>query len=332
MTHEPKRDTALFIRYVAALAMAALCGTGMAADNEYPNRPIRLIVPFPAGGPSDIVGRILAQNLSEIWGKTVVVDNRPGASGIIGAEALLNANPDGYTIMLGSNSIFAVNPAVFAKLPYDVFRDFTFLGMVGYGPHLLAVRGNLPVNSIPELVAMAKKQPGKLTYASTGPGTIIQMGGELFKYHTGVDAREIPFKGGAPATVAMLSNEVDMMSNELSVFLPHLKSGRLKGLALAHPQRSPLAPDMPTFTEVGYKDIEAGTWFGLAAPAKTPPAVLKRINAALVVVFAKPDFNERLAAIGVTRPDMTAEQATAYARRETEKWTKLAKAIKMPQL
>jgi tripartite-type tricarboxylate transporter receptor subunit TctC len=321
-----------FARCVAIILTAALWSAGAVAAEDYPDRPIRMIVPFPAGGPTDIVGRTVAQHLTEIWGKTVVVDNRPGASGTIGAEAMARATPDGYTLMLGSNSIFAVNPAVFAKLPYDVFRDFAFLGMIGYGPHLLGVRAGLPANNIAELITLAKKQPGKLTFGSAGTGTIIHMAGELFKYHAAIDIREIPFKGGAPATVAMLSNEVDMMMNELSVFLTHIKSGRLRGLALAHPQRSPLVPEMPTFTEVGLREVEAGTWFGLAAAAKTPKTVLKRITDALTVVFAKPEFNERLASIGMSRAEMTPEQATAYAKREIEKWTKLAQAIKMQPL
>jgi tripartite-type tricarboxylate transporter receptor subunit TctC len=318
-----------FARRAAMVLLAALWCTNTVAAENFPIRPVRMIVPFPAGGPTDIIGRAVAQHLTDIWGNTVVVDNRPGASGIIGADAMARATPDGYTMLLGSNSIFSVNPAVFAKLPYDVSRDFAFLGMVGYGPHLLGVRAGLPANTIAELIALARKQPGRLTYGSTGTGTIIQMAGELFKYHAAVDIREIPYKGGAPVIVAMLSNEVDMMMNELSVFLPHIKSGRLRGLALAHAQRSALVPEMPTFTEVGLREVESGTWFGIAVPAKTPKAVIKRISDALTVVFSRTEFNERLASIGVSRPEMTLEQVNAYARREIEKWTRLAHAIKL---
>ena len=316
----------LFARWIAVILAAAFCTATSVAAEDYPTRPIRMIIPFSAGGPTDVAGRIVGQHLTEIWGNSIVVDNRAGASGTIAAAIAIGAAPDGYTLLFGSNSTFAVNPAVFSKLPYNVFRDLELVGLAAYAPHLLAIRAGIPANTVAELIALAKKQPGKFTFASSGAGAIIHMAGELFKYYSGIDIVHIPFKGGAPATVAMLSGEVDMMMNDLSQFLVHMKSGKLRGLAIAHPQRSALVPEMPTFAEVGFPGVESGSWFGLAVPAKTPKAVVGSISDGLGKVLVKPEYKERLSGIGMEALRMTPEQATAFTKREIEKWSKVAKA------
>lgn len=316
----------LFARWIAVIVVTAFCTAAAVVAQDYPTRPIRMIIPFPAGGPTDVAGRIVGQHLTEIWRETIVVDNRPGAAGTIAAAIAIRAAPDGYTLLFGSNSTFAVNPAVFSKLPYDVFRDLKLVGLAAYSPHLLAIRAGIPANTVAELIALARKQPGKLTFASSGAGAIIHMAGELFKYHARIDILHVPFKGGAPATVAMLSGEVDMMMNDLSQFLVHMKSGKLRGLALAHPRRSALAPEMPTFAEVGFPGVESGSWFGLAVPANTPTVVVASINDGLGKVLGKPEYTERLSGIGMEALRMTPEQAAAFTKREIEKWSNVAKA------
>jgi tripartite-type tricarboxylate transporter receptor subunit TctC len=311
--------------YLAALSACALCAPAHAAET-YPARPVRAVVPFAAGGPTDVASRIVAQHLGELWRRTVVVDNRPGVGGILGAEIVIKAIPDGYTLLLGSNSTFAVNPAVFAKLPYDVFRDLRVIGLTAYSPHLLAIRSAIPANSVTELISLARKQPGKLSFASSGTGAIIHMAGELFKYYAKIDIAHIPFKGGAPATVAMLSGDVDMMMNDMTQFLAHIKTGRLKGLAVADPQRSALGPDIPTFAEAGIPEVVSGSWFGLAVPVGTPDSVVSALSAALGKVLGNAEYKERMASLGMEPLLMSTDQTAAYIRAEIEKWSKIAKA------
>ena len=233
----------------ALLVPAFLIAASAAVAQEYPARPVRMVIPFPAGGPADYVGRLYAQNLSELWRMQIVTDNRTGASGVIGTEIAIRSNPDGYTLLFGSASTFAVNVVLIPKLPYDVFRDLEVIGLVAIAPHVVAVRGELPAKSVKELVALAKKQPGKLTFASAGAGTIVHMAGELFKHQAGIDIVHIPFKGGAQATVGVLAGEVDMVVNDLSAVLPHLKGGRMRALAAAHSRRLKPVPDVPTVAE-----------------------------------------------------------------------------------
>lgn len=296
------------------------------AAEEYPSRPVRLVVPFPAGGPTDVVGRLFAEKLTAIWGKQVIVDSRPGASGTIGADIVAKSNPDGYTILFGSTSTFAVNGVVLKKLPYDIIRDFSLIGLASNGPHVLMVRAGFPVKTAPELIALAKKQPGKLKYGSAGAGTIIQMTVELFKYQAGVDIAHVPYKGGAPSVIALLGGEVDLIINDLSVVLPHVKSGKGVALAASHTSRLPPLPDVPTFAELGYPGIVASTWFGVAVPAKTLRAVRERIAAAHQQVVNRADYRERLATLAMEPLVLTPEQTAAFLKREIDKWQKVADA------
>jgi tripartite-type tricarboxylate transporter receptor subunit TctC len=324
-----KRETCVTRRKLAgwrlSVALLSFCGVALAfAAENYPARSVRMVIPFPAGGPADFVGRLFAQNLTDLWGSQVVTDNRPGASGIIGTEIAIRSNPDGYTLLFGSTSTFAVNLVLIKKLPYDVFRDLQLIGLVANAPHVLVVRANLPANSVKELIGLAKRQPGKLSFASAGPGTIVHMAGELFKYHAGIDILHVPFKGGAPATIGLLAGEVDMLVNDLSAVLTHVKSGKFKALAAAHTRRLPPLPELPTFTELGFPGIVSSTWWGIAVPAKTPRAVVSRISAAHDKVLARPDYGARLAELAMEPLVLNREQANAYIKREIEKWRKVA--------
>jgi tripartite-type tricarboxylate transporter receptor subunit TctC len=312
----------------AALA-ASFAAAGAPAADAYPERPVRMMIPFPAGGPADFVGRLFAQHLTELWGRQVVADNRGGASGIIGTEIAAKANPDGYTLLFGSTSTFAVNLVLMKKLPYDVFRDFALIGLVANAPHVLAVRESLPAKSVKELIALAQKQPGRYTFASAGPGTIVHMGGELFKHHAGIDIVHVPFKGGGPATVGLLAGEVDMVVNDLSAVLAHVKSGKLRALGAAHPKRLAPLPEVPAFAELGMPGVVSSTWWGIAVPAQTPAAVRVRIAAAHGAVLARADYVERLAGLAMEPLVLTPAQSAAFVRSEIDKWRRVAEVAKV---
>lgn len=317
------RRPVLALAACAALVGALLPHAARAAD-DYPSRPVRLIVPFPAGGPTDVVGRLFAEKLTAIWGKQVIVDNRPGASGTIGADIVAKSNPDGYTILFGSTSTFAVNGALMKHLPYDMARDFALIGLAANGPHVLMVRNGFPAKTAVDFIALAKKEPGKLKYGSAGAGTIIQMAFELFKYYAHVDIAHIPYKGGGPSVVALLGGEVDVVLNDLSVLLPHIKSGRGLPLAAANKTRLAPLPDVPTFPEIGYPDIIVSTWFGVAVPAKTPAAVRARIAKAQHEVLTRADYKERLATLAMEPLVMSPQETSAFLKSEIAKWKKVA--------
>ena len=307
----------------APLIMVSLsAGDTLAAEN-YPVRPVRMVNPWAAGGPADFVGRLYAKGLAELWGTQVITDNRPGAAGVIGTEIVARAAPDGYTLLFSTISTFAINGLLIKKIPYDVDRDLTLVGITAIAPYVLAVRNDLPARNVAELIALAKKQPGKLTYASAGNGTILHMAGEQFKHQAGIDIAHIPYKSGGPALVGLLSNEADMIITDLSTILTHVKSGRLRALAAAHPRRLGPLPDVPTFAELGYPGIESSAWWALAAPAKTPRAVLAQLKSAHAAVLARPDYIGRLAELAIEPPAMNAEQTAAFVKREVEKWQRV---------
>ena len=308
--------------------LAAVLGllATIAHGADYPDRPVRMIVPFAPGGFTDVVSRIVGQHLTELWGKTVVVDNRPGAGGTIGPAIASTASADGYTLLLGSNSTFSVNPAVYSKLPYDVFRDLDLVGLVAYSAHVVVVRAGIPANTAAELVALAKKQPGKVTFASSGAGAAIHMAGELFGYQTGIRIVHVPYKGGGPAAVAMLAGEVDMMVNDPGPLLPHIKSGRLRALAVASDRRSALLPELPTLAEAGISGVESSSWAGLATPVKTPRAVITTISQSLTRILNSADYKARLASLGMEPLILTPDQTRAFIKSELDKWSKVARA------
>ena len=293
----------------------------------YPSRPVRMLVPFAAGGPTDLIGRLVAQHATERLGQTMVVDNRAGAGGLIAVQTAIKSEPDGYTVLFGSTSTFAVNPAL--SKDYDVERDLELIAFTAYAPQILVTRANLPATTVGELVALARRQPGKLTFASSGAGTTIHLAGELFKHAAKIDMLHVPYKGGGPAINAMLGGEVDMLFNNPGALLPHVKSGKLRALAVAGPARSAFLPELPTFAESGYPNVESGSAFGLAVPAKTPRSVTERLGAVLEAIAALPQYKERLAALGTEAVLMKRDAANAYVRREYRKWLEVARAARL---
>lgn len=303
--------------------LAALAPMPAFAQGAYPSRPVRVIVPFAAGGPADIVARIVSGHLTELLGQSFFVDNRTGAGGVVGAEAVVRAAPDGHTLLFSSNTAFSVTPAVKKNLSFDVKRDIAVISPAAQGPQALVVRATLGVNSAQELLARAKREPGKLTIAHSGTGSIIHFVAELFKYHAGIDIVQVPYRGGGPSVLGLLAGDVDMMINDLSPVLEHIKSGKLKALAVASQQRAPQIPDTPTFPEVGLPQVISSSWFCLGAPSATPPDVIKALSAAMGKVLHLPAYRARLADLGLEPFELSPADATAFIARELDKWTNL---------
>jgi len=305
-----------------------LCACAAVAE-DYPTKPVRMIVPFPAGGPADIVATIYGQHLSGILGQPIVKLNNDGASGSIGTAAAARAAPDGYTLIFGTTSTMVINPLVMKNLSYDFWKDFALIGLIASAPHLLAVREGLPAKSATDLVAMAKRAPGSHTIASSGPGTIVQMAAELFKQKAGIDLLVVPFKGGQPAMLALLSGDVDMIINDLTTLKSNLASGKLRALAVAHESRLQVLPDVPTFAELGLPGVVSSTWWGIGVPVKTPEPVQAQLREATAKILADPDYVSRLAAMAVEPLVMTPEQASAFVAAEVRKWKSVAAAAKI---
>jgi tripartite-type tricarboxylate transporter receptor subunit TctC len=318
-----RRSVALLA--LLAVPLAILVGPGPAHAQAFPNKPVRLVVPFPPGGPLDTVGRALAQKLTEAWGQSVIVDNRPGAGGNIGADLVAKAAPDGYTVVMGALSTHAVNPSLYAKMPYDAIKDFAPITLVAITPNVLVVNPSLPVNSVRELVAYAKANPGKLAFGSGSNGSAGHLAGELFKADTGTDLLHVPFKGAAPAMQALLSGDIQLMFDNLASASAQVKAGKLKALAVTTARRSPLAPDLPTMAESGVPGFDISTWFGLLAPAGTPPEIVGRWNAEVGRILRTPEMRERLTAMGAEpAPDTPAEFAQFIAS-EAAKYARIVK-------
>jgi tripartite-type tricarboxylate transporter receptor subunit TctC len=259
----------------------------------------------------------------------VVIENRTGASSVVGTESVVRSPPDGYTLLFGSSSSFAVNPAVMRNLRFDVQRDLKLVGLVSYTPHVLVVRASLAVNTLAELIALAKAQPGKLTYASSGAGGAIHLASELFKREAGIDVVHIPYRGGGPAVMGLITGDVDIFINDASTTVENVRAGKLKALAMAWPKRSTLLPDVPTFAELGLPAVISSSWFGLAAPADTPADIVGRLAAAMPQVFASRDYQARLATLGLEQFTLGAEQSAAFIKAELDKWAEVARSARI---
>lgn len=316
------RSALLFLIAVSTFAFA---GAASAAE-PYPSRAMRLVIPFPAGGPADIVGRLYAQHLSQIMGQSVVVENLAGASGSIGTRVVAQAPADGYSLLFGTTSTMAINPLIMKDLPYNFERDFTLIGMIANAPHVLAVRAGLPAKSVSELIDLAKKEPGKYTFASAGMGTIIQMGGELFKLRSGTDILHVPYKGGNPATLALLGGDVDMTVNDMTTLKAYVADGRLRALAVANPTRLALLPDTPTFAEAGLNDMVSSTWWGVSVASKTPEAIQSALKQAHTKIIRNPAYIDRLASMAVETLDITPEQSQSFIEKDIAKWQEVVTA------
>jgi len=306
--------TGLMLLFAPALAQA----------QEYPARPIKLIVPFPAGGPNDIIARIVGQRISELTKQPVIIDNRGGQSGALGTDAVAKAAPDGYTIGIVNCGALAINQSM-EKVAYETLRDLAPVTLVVTVPEMLVVASNVPANNMSELVALAKAQPGKLNFASTGPGSLPHLAGELLKQTAKIDIVHVPYRGAAPAINDLLGQQVQMAFLDLPVLLPHIKAGTLRPIALGAPQRSPTAPDVPTTAEVGMPDILIENWYGMVAPAKTPDNIIAALNRIANEAMADPSVKEKLADQGLTVAGDTPEHFRGYIEAETKKWARVIK-------
>lgn len=292
---------------------------------EYPLRPIRVIVPFPAGGNADILARIMAQKMSEAWKQTVVVDNRAGAAGIIGAEAVAKSAPDGYTLLMGTTGTQTTNPAVYSKLPYDSLRDFAPVSNFADSPFLLVTHPSLPVRTVKEVIALAKARPGQLHYASFGPGSSAHLVGEMLRSTARIEIVHVAYKGGPPALADLIGGHIEMMFNLLPIVVPHVKSGRLRAIAVTASKRAPALPDVPTFAEAGIPDFEAASWYGVLAPAGTPKEIIARLSSEISRILSLADVRQRLAAEGAEPIGNTPEQFAEQIRRDLARWANIAR-------
>ena len=308
---------------IAALA-AALAGSHAAYAQTFPQKTIHIVNPAAAGGTLDTVLRVIAQKMSEGVGQSVIVENRTGGGGIIGYSSVAKATPDGHTILAIANS-FAVNPAVRNDLPYDPLKDFAPITFVGSTPHILAVHASSPANSVKELIALAKQKPGTVSYGTFGDGSYSHLVGKMLEQAAGVELLQIPFRGSAPSIVALVGNQISMVFGNLPEILPHVRAGKLKALAIAIPQRSPLAPELPTVAEAGYPGFTSLSWYGLVAPGGTPPAVVDRLQQEVARALSAPDVKDRLIGLGVVPGGDSPAQFGAYLRDQMAAYAKVVK-------
>jgi len=310
------------------LVLTALAASPAAAQT-FPAKPVRIVVGFTAGGPTDIVARTVGQKLSEGWGQPVVIDNRAGAGGVIATEQVARAPADGYTMLMGTIGGLAVAMSLQPNRGYDTLRDFAPVTQAVTVTNILAVHPTLPVRNVKELLALAKARPGQLTYASSGSGTVTHLAGELLKTMAQVDIIHVPFKGGAPALTALMSGEVAMSYENSLVLLPHVKSGKVRALGVTGAKRSRLLPDLPTVAEAALPGYDASGWYGLVVPAATPKDVVARLNAEAVRVLRLPDVSELLSGQGAEPVGNSAAEFGAFMRAEIDKWAKLVKSAHM---
>jgi len=309
--------------FTCALLLGALgTAAGSVAAQDWPTKPVRMVVPFAPGGVTDLVSRIMAQGLSTELGQPVVVENRAGASGITGADITAKSDPDGYTIMMGNISTLAINAAVFAQLPYDPQKSFQAVSMVARQPLVVAVNPNVPANSLQEMVELARRKPGELNFGSAGAS--LQLAVESFNQAADIRMTHVPYKGSGPAMTDLVAGHVQVVFDAFSSLYPFIKEGRIRGLAITSAERSALAPELPTLAELGFPNIEVTSWQGIVVPAGTPPAVIARLNQAINTVLASPATREQLVARGVEASPSTPEGLAAFAAKEMQRWKDVA--------
>ena len=316
------------MNWLSRVGMLLLCLSfaAIAAAQPYPVKSVRMVVPFAAGaGSNDIMARLVAQKLTEAFSQQFVVDNRPGASGIIGTDIVAKAQPDGYTLLMMSLT-FAVNPSLFSKLPYDTVKDLTPVTLVASAPLMLVVHPSVPAKSVAEFIAYAKANPGKLNFGSGGPGTTPHLAGEMLKIMAGLQMTHIPYKGGAPALADLVGGQIQFMCENIPGTLPFVKSGKLRALAVTDLKRSPLLPELPTLDESGLKGYQIVGWNGLFVPAGTPLAIVNRLHDAVVRALALPDVQERLTVMGADGVGDTPQHFAAFIKAEIPKWAQVVKA------
>lgn len=307
------------------MVMLAATSSGSAWPQTYPTKPIRFVVPWPAGGVADITTRLVGRKLGENMGQLFVVDNRAGATGIIGCELVARAAPDGYTLLMGTTTTHATNPVMYKKLPYDSIKDFAPISLVADAPFVLLVHPSLPVRSVKELIAFAKARPGQLTYGSSGAGGSSHLGFELFNQMAGIRAVHVPYKGLAPATIDLLAGNITMSWESTAAATPYIRDKRLRALGIGSAKRSTLMPDIPTISESGLQGFELGSWSAMFAPAATPPDVVRRLQREVVVAITDRGMREQLAALGAEPVGSTPEELAAVLKHDVVKWAKIAR-------
>lgn len=311
---------------VHALALCALSMPLQGIAQSWPVKSVRIIVPYPAGGTSDILARTLGQKLSEIWGQSIIVENKPGANGNVGADLVAKSQPDGYTLLLCDVGALAISPSVYTTLGFDPNKDFAPITMVAYSPHILAVNPEIPVKSVRELIDLAKSKPGKLNYAASSVASAPHLAGVDFAARAGITWAYIPYKGGAQAITDVIGGQADVLFNGMLATYPHVKSGKLRILAVSSANRMSAIPDVPTVAESGIPGFETGSWQGVLAPAGTPRDVVSKINADFIRVLSTPDMREKLAAQGAEVRVNTPDTFTVFLRDETARWAKVVAA------
>ena len=314
------------LRLLLGLLLSYLPFAVLAQADAYPSKSIRIVVPFPPGGATDIAARLIGTKLSERWKQPVVVENKPGAGGNLGSDIVAKAPPDGYTLVMGVTGSHAINTSLYSKMPYDPVADFEPITQVAVVPNVVVVHPGVPAATLAELVALAKKEPGKLNYASLGNGTAAHLTMEMFKTAAGIDLAHIPYKGSAPAVADLLAGQVQVMVDGLPSALPHVKAGKLRALAVTSAKRSAAAPDLPTIAESGYPGFFADAWSGLFAPKHTPKPIVDKLAAEVQRILDLPDVRERLASLGAEPVGSTPAEFAGHVRREIDKWSRVVKA------
>jgi len=317
---------AVGIRLAAAVALLLLAAACTSREGDFPAKPVTLIVPFPAAGSSDLLARLVSERAAKGLGQPIVIENRPGAGGNVGTEAAARATADGYTMVLCTIGTCAINPAIYDKIPYDLEKDFRAVVLFGSISNLLTVHPDVPARNVPELVALAKSKPGKLSFASSGYGSSPHLSGELFKQAAGIDILHVPYRGSAPAIADLRGGQVDMFFDNTPSILPQVKAGAVRALAITGARRSPLVPDVPTMEEAGFPGFVIAPWFGVMAPKKTPDAIIARLNKAYDEALKDPGIVRRLGELGMTVAGGAPEAFQEHMRSETLRWGELVRA------
>jgi tripartite-type tricarboxylate transporter receptor subunit TctC len=320
------RRVALAAAGALIVAVAMLSFSAQAADPPYPSKPIRLVLPFPPGGGTDAVARVMAPKLGELLGVAVIVDNRPGAGGNVAAEAVAKAAPDGYTLLMGFSSVMTVNKTLYANVSFDPVKDFEPIIQIATAEYFLVVNPDLPIKSVEDLVKYAKANPGKLNYASAGVASPLHLAGELFKSRAGVDIVHVPYKGGGPAALAVITGEAQVLFGSVASSMEQIKAGKLRALAVTGTERSPLAPDLPTLAESGFPEFRVTAWHALLAPAGTPRAIVTRLNEATVEALRSPELAKRIRAVGYEPTATSPQDLGSIVQAESAMWARLIKS------
>jgi tripartite-type tricarboxylate transporter receptor subunit TctC len=313
-------------RYSIKWLAGALASAALATHAQYPNKPIKMVVPFPAGGTTDIMARAVAADLQKTFGQAVIVDNKAGAGGNIGSDYVAKAAPDGYTLLMGTVGTHAINVSLYPKMPYDAVKDFAPVSLVAGVPNVLVSAPGYPIASVKDLIDAAKKAPDAITFASSGSGTSIHLSGELFKQLAGVQMTHVPYKGSSAALPDVMSGQVNVMFDNAPSVMQHIRGGKLKAIAVTSSKRSPALPNVPTIAESGLPGFEASSWFGVLAPAGTPKDIVDKLSQAIAKALQTVEMKERLAGQGAEAVGNTPEQFSAHIKAEIDKWAKVVKA------